>query len=257
MLIFPVFADGRSFLEEQKKYPRVRQAIKEKDKYLKNLFLSKNLPYPPLRIYLRAFKLEKKLELWSYSPKLRRFKLVKVYKICRISGVLGPKRKEWDLQIPEGIYFIDRFNPVSREFLSLGLNYPNRSDRILGYKKHLGGNIFIHGGCGTRGCIPITDNKIKEVYWIAVQVRANGQRRIPVHIFPCRMTKMKMIFLYFLAINPVYFLSYKLRIWSAHPSNPFQLISFWNQLKPIYNFFEKKRTLPHIVVGRKGEYLIR
>ena len=96
-----------------------------------------------LRIYLRAFKDEKKIELWAKNFTDSKYKLIKVYKICRTSGDLGPKREQGDRQIPEGFYHINRFNPYSNFLLSLGLNYPNKSDRILGEKGNLGNDIFI------------------------------------------------------------------------------------------------------------------
>lgn len=103
------------------------------------------------------------------------FRLIKDYQICSLSGELGPKRQQGDLQVPEGFYWIDRFNPASNFYLSLGINYPNQFDRILGKSGELGGDIFIHGGCVTIGCIPITDDKIKELYLIAVEAKSNGQ----------------------------------------------------------------------------------
>ena len=47
------------------------------------------------------------------------------------SGTTGPKRAEGDYQVPEGFYYINEFNPNSKYHLSLGLNYPNASDKIL------------------------------------------------------------------------------------------------------------------------------
>jgi murein L,D-transpeptidase YafK len=74
--------------------------------------------------------------------------------------MLGPKRRKGDGQVPEGLYVIDTFNPNSIFYLSLGINCPNASDRVLG-KGELGGDIFIHGNRVTIGCIPIRDYPIK------------------------------------------------------------------------------------------------
>ncbi len=49
-----------------------------------------------------------------------------------MAGTLGPKRMQGDYKVPEGFYYINEFNPKSSFHLSLGLNYPNASDRILG-----------------------------------------------------------------------------------------------------------------------------
>ena len=107
--------------------------------------------------------------------------------------IWGPKRREGDLQIPEGFYYIDRFNPKSNFYLSLGINYPNQSDRVLGKRGNLGGDIHSYTAAGvTIGCVPITDEYIKEVYWLAVQAKSNGHAKIPVHIFPTELDDQTM-----------------------------------------------------------------
>ena len=144
------------------------------------------------RILLRAFKEEKKLEVWIEKPGADSMLLFKVYDFAGFSGTLGPKRKEGDFQIPEGVYFIDRFNPRSRFHLSLGLNYPNKSDRILGHPTAPGSDIFIHGNTQTIGCIPITDLKIRELYLLTSYAAAGRQKQIPVFIFPFVMNDKNM-----------------------------------------------------------------
>ena len=225
-----------NFKDQQQLYPRVRKARSEKDTILQKRFTSLKLEYPPKQILIRVFKREKELEVWTLSKTDTRYQKVYTYPICRTSGDLGPKRQEGDLQIPEGFYYIDRFNPKSNFHLSLGINYPNRSDQILGTKGKLGGDIFIHGGCVTIGCLPITDEYIKEVYWLAVQAKSNGQAKIPVHIFPAKL--------------------------NDDTTNQLQkefvgnttLLQFWNNLRVGYNWFEKHKTLPQITVDTKGKY---
>ena len=102
------------FLESKEKYPRVNQAKIEKDSYLSQLFQRKQLSYPPEKIYIRIFKKEEILELWIRSDITNSFILLKSYPFCSSSGMLGPKRRQGDLQIPEGFYHIDRFNPWSQ-----------------------------------------------------------------------------------------------------------------------------------------------
>src|SRR5438874_1315930 len=70
------------------------------------------------------------------------------------------------------------------------VNYPNAADRILGSRTNPGGDIFLHGNCASIGCIPITDDGIKEVYWLAVLVRESGAKHLPIQIFPARMTEL-------------------------------------------------------------------
>ncbi len=239
-------------------FHRVEKARREKDAYLRALFQKKNLPYPPLKIAILIFKLERDLEVWAFSPEEGVYKFVKKYHICATSGVLGPKRREGDRQIPEGVYYIDRFNPRSHFYLSLGINYPNKSDLIRGNKKKPGGDIFIHGSCVTIGCIPITDDKIKEVYWLALQARRKGQRKIPVFIFPCRLTGANLYFLEALAHFPLYWLRYKKYVGrDVHPRSPQELISFWKELKPIYDYIETTGRMPEVSVGPQGEYFIK
>ena len=229
-------ADMKTFKAKQQKYPRVLTAIQEKDALLRQLFADRGILYPPEKIFIRIFKQEKILELWAFSTSEEIFKLVRPYTICRTSGNLGPKRREGDLQIPEGFYYIDRFNPKSNFYLSLGINYPNRSDRILGNKGKLGGDIFIHGGCATVGCVPITDAHIKEVYWVAAQAKSNGQSKIPVHIFPTKLDTRAIAYLK-----------------SAFSNDEIQ-INFWKNLQIGYNWFERHRKLPTISVNPQGMY---
>ncbi len=230
---------SRTFKEDQLRYERVRTALKENESHLKKLFADQGLKYPPDQIFIRIFKQENIVELWAFSKKDGQFHKVTSYPICRRSGRLGPKRRSGDFQVPEGFYHVNRFNPASRFYLSLGINYPNASDRILGVQGSLGGDIFIHGDCVTIGCIPITDDLIKELYLATVEAKSNGQRNIPVHIFPARLNDEGMK---------------KLReIYSERP----ELILFWESLKPAYDFFENNRKIPGMRVNGKGGYEVR
>jgi murein L,D-transpeptidase YafK len=104
------------------------------------------------------------------------------------SGGLGPKVREGDLQVPEGVYQIDAFNPASRFHLALRVGYPNAVDRAraraLGVPA--GGDIMVHGGCATVGCLPLRDGPMERLYVAAVQARASSRAAIPVHLHPCR-----------------------------------------------------------------------
>jgi len=131
---------------------------------------------------LRAFKKEGELELWAENP-AGTYVLVKKYSIYATSGVLGPKRRFGDVQVPECFYELDWFNPQSNFYLSLHVSYANAADRIPGSKQNLGGDIFLHGNCVTIGCIPITDDGIKEIYWLAVLARDAGRRTFPSRSF--------------------------------------------------------------------------
>jgi murein L,D-transpeptidase YafK len=239
VLVLPSFflaAPGSvSVRDQQWKFPRVRRAAKDKDEVLKQTFASKKLSYPPKAILLRAFKKEGDLELWVENSS-GTYVLAKNYSICATSGVLGPKRRFGDAQVPEGFYELDWFNPQSNFYLSLHVSYPNAADRILGSKRNLGGDIFLHGNCVTIGCIPITDDGIKEIYWLSVLARNSGQTHIPIEIFPGRLTVGGLD-----------------QLASTHRNQP-ELVSFWINLKEGFDFFEKHHRPPVVRVDGGGRY---
>jgi murein L,D-transpeptidase YafK len=237
LLAIPSSAEEpKSFREMQWKYPRVRTASNEKDEVLRQRFEEKGLAFPPRAILLRAFKQEAILELWAAEANDKPYVLVHEYRICTSSGTLGPKRQFGDEQVPEGFYELDWFNPQSNFFLSLHISYPNASDRILGSHQNPGGDIFLHGNCASIGCIPITDEGIKEVYWLAVLVHNQSQQHLPIEIFPARLTDEGLKALL-----------------AAHRNQP-ALITFWGNLKEGYDYFEKNRHLPRIRTRADGGY---
>ena len=225
----------KSFRDLQWKYPRVRTASAEKDAFLRQRFQEKGLAYPPHAILFRAFKKEAALELWAAAENQPYF-LIHEYRICTSSGVLGPKRRFGDEQVPEGFYELDWFNPQSNFFLSLHISYPNASDRVLGSHQNPGGDIFLHGNCASIGCIPITDDGIKEVYWLAVMVHSRGQEHLPIQIFPARLSDDG------------------LKSLAADHRNQPDLVAFWVNLKEGYDLFEKNHQLPRVKTGLHGAY---
>ena len=229
-------AGNASFRNEQWKFPRVRRAAAEKDEAAKQLLSSKQVRYPPKAILLRAFKQEGLLELWAKNN-AGTYTLAKTYSICATSGILGPKRRFGDVQVPEGFYELDWFNPQSNFYLSLHVSYPNAADRILGSRQNPGGDIFLHGNCVTIGCIPITDDGIKEVYWLAVLARTSGQMHIPIEIFPAKLTVVGLE-----------------QLAATHRNEP-EMVSFWTNLKEGYDFFEKAHQPPTVRVNRGGRYV--
>ncbi len=128
----------QSFLENQKLFPRVGEAFREKEESIKKEFAKKGLAWPAKQLYIRSFKLDSELEIWARNSPADTFTLVKTYRVCSLSGKMGPKRKEGDRQVPEGFYYINDFNPNSSFHLSLGINYPNYSDRMLSDQKKPG-----------------------------------------------------------------------------------------------------------------------
>jgi murein L,D-transpeptidase YafK len=91
-----------------------------------------------------------------------------------------------DLLVPESFYYIAKFHPDNPYFIRMEINFPNESDRKRGRS---GGDIAIHGGCFSTYCTPFTDKDIKEIYIFAAEAKTKGQKNIPVHNFPFRMTE--------------------------------------------------------------------
>ncbi len=206
---------------------------------VKKQFEKQHLVWPPEGLYIRSFKYDRQLEVWVKGDSKEPFKLFKTYKICMQSGTMGPKRMQGDYQVPEGFYQINEFNPNSNYHLSLGLNYPNASDKILSDPEKPGNSIYIHGNCVSTGCIAISDEPIEELYIIASNVKANGQEFIPVHVFPVRYNVKKSM----------EYLNSTIR------DNAY-LQHFNKNIKEVFDFFEIKKQLPVIMVNKRGEYVL-
>ncbi|MGL5742147.1 MAG: L,D-transpeptidase family protein [Legionella sp.] len=143
---------------------------------LKSFFKKANVSYPPSEIALLAFKSERKVELWAKDPN-QKWKHVHDYPLTGFSGRLGPKLRENDKQIPEGIYKLVNFNPFSSMHLSMMINYPNNFDKQKGYqdgRRQLGNNIFIHGKNLSVGCLAVGDLAIDQLFILARRVGLNN-----------------------------------------------------------------------------------
>jgi murein L,D-transpeptidase YafK len=228
--------EARSFRNSQLGQARVRQATSRVGARVAAMFVERGLPYPT-DVMFRVFKQERTFEVWGLDPQSGRYVLVQDYPVCRLSGHLGPKTRRGDMQVPEGFYSIDVFNPQSRFHLSMRVNYPNQADLARGrFDDRMGGDIFVHGGCATVGCVPVTDNVIEELYVLAVDARGNGQASIPIHIFPARMESEAMRSLF------------------DEANGDFSLWRFWLDLKAGYDWFETHRTEPAMTIDDDGFY---
>ncbi|PSR05383.1 MAG: hypothetical protein BRD50_01180 [Bacteroidetes bacterium SW_11_45_7] len=138
-----------SFKQEQQRYPRVREAYSSKERTVKKLLARRGINTFRIDLFIRLFKKERLVEVWAKKEETDTFTHIVDYPFCRTSGDLGPKRREGDLQIPEGFYRLSYFNPASNYYLSLKI--------------------------------------IKELYVFAVEAHSSGNARIPVHIFPGRL----------------------------------------------------------------------
>ncbi len=198
--------------------------------------------------YVRIFKKESELELWLKVN--GRFTLYRTYAICKWSGRLGPKTKESDYQSPEGFYSVSQrmLNPHSNYHLAFNVGYPNAFDKQNG---RTGGLVMVHGNCKSVGCFAMTDKGVDEIYGFVSAALARGQREVPVHIFPFRMTESAIAqeigggggFLSFLATD----------------NGGRQWAGFWRNLKEGYDIFQQTGEPPtayacgdHYAFGAKG-----
>lgn len=230
-------ASDSGFLAGQKKYPRVRTAIEEKQSLLLSRLETLGLSPDNFHMLITACKAEQQLTVHVKRKGTEKYRPLVTYPVCASSGTLGPKRQQGDGQVPEGFYHIDRFNPSSSYYLSLGINYPNESDSKKSPASQLGGDIFIHGSCVTIGCLPVTDDLIKEIYLYAIYARNNGQKQIPVYIFPFEMTDTKFTH------------------YTEHYKNDPALITFWENLRRGYLLFDKEKKQLSVKVSASGDYL--
>ncbi|MBK8815071.1 MAG: L,D-transpeptidase family protein [Methylococcaceae bacterium] len=145
-------------------------------------FAKAKVTYPPREVTFVALKQEKKLELWARNG--GEFRFIRDYFILGASGEAGPKLRQGDRQVPEGIYRIVRLNPNSNYFLSMKINYPNEYDFFHAEqdgRTDLGSDIFIHGKTASIGCLAIGDEAIKELFVLTAQI---GPENVKVVIAP-------------------------------------------------------------------------
>lgn len=213
------------------------------------LFAAHDVRWPPQQVFLRAFKSGEGpndagvVELWASDKKSGPLTLIKSYPVCAKSGGLGPKRRQGDLQVPEGFYTISKLNPQSTYHLSLRVDYPNASDTLRGHDPaqggergvDLGGDIMVHGSCVTIGCIPLEDGPIEEVYLVVDAVF--GRRPVPIHIFPRRLDAAGLAAL-------------------ATSTSAQAHQAFWAELAAGYAAFEDSHVVPAVTVAKDGRYVV-
>lgn len=131
------------------------------------------LPYPPARVRFLGLKAEKRLEVFAAADR-GPWTFLAEYPIRAASGGPGPKLREGDRQVPEGLYDIPSLNPNSRFHVSLRVGYPSAGDvaqaRTDG-RARLGGDIMIHGGAASVGCLAMGDAAAEELFTLAARRR--------------------------------------------------------------------------------------
>jgi murein L,D-transpeptidase YafK len=146
-------------------------------------FSAKGMSYPPTRVTLAAFKREKLLRVYAAGAN-GPLRFVRSYPILAASGVIGPKLREGDKQVPEGIYPVETLNPNSRFHLALRVGYPNEFDREqarLDARTNLGGDIMIHGSDVSVGCLAIGNEAAEDLFVLAADA---GVGNVTVIISP-------------------------------------------------------------------------
>lgn len=141
---------------------------------LKGAFEKTQIDSTDFEMGILAFKKEQILEVYIRKNKTENWKLLKMYPFTTFSGKIGPKLKNGDKQIPEGIYQMEYLNPNSKYHLSIKVNYPNAFDKEkakLDGRTDLGGDIMIHGKNVTIGCIPVGDKNIEEIFILATKTK--------------------------------------------------------------------------------------
>ena len=228
-----------SFREKQMNFTRVREAYTCKEKIVDKTLAAHSISRDSLRIYLRAFKTEKIIELWAKNCRDSVYMPVKEFPICDLSGFEGPKRRYHDLQVPEGFYHISKLNPYSKYYLSMEINYPNASDSIRGVRGHLGNQIYIHGSCISSGCLAMTDDRIRELFVYCIEAYNSGQEEIALTIFPCRLSENNYSGLI------------------SHYKKDKDKISLWGDLKKSSDLFEHSRMQPMVKFLPDGTHEVK
>lgn len=148
---------------------------------LATVLQTKGFSYPLKSFTLLAIKDASLLQLFAHDSSGRAIH-IKDYPVLAESGTPGPKLREGDGQIPEGVYNVNFLNPNSLYHLSLRLNYPNEFDQQMARRDgrtQLGGDIMVHGRNVSIGCIAIGDPGIEEIFCLAARA---GMQNIKVVI---------------------------------------------------------------------------
>ncbi len=150
---------------------------------LEPFFDEAGVAYPPASITLVGLKSERLLDVYA-GNRGGTIRFVRTYPIRAASGVLGPKLRQGDRQVPEGLYRIELLNPNSRFHVSLRVNYPNAFDRRMASvdgRARLGGDIMIHGKRVSIGCLAMGDEAAEDLFVLAADT---GVEHIDVILAP-------------------------------------------------------------------------
>ncbi len=152
-------------------------------------FGSAGVAYPPRQVAMLAFKDSRLLELHARDSESAAWTKVASYPIIGMSGKSGPKLREGDRQVPEGVYRAESLNPNSMFHLSIRLNYPNAFDRAQGAadgRSNLGSDIMIHGSSSSIGCLAMGNEVAENLFVIAALA---GKENVRIVVSPTDFRK--------------------------------------------------------------------
>lgn len=161
-------ADGRATVED-----RLREFGGRCDALWRARAERAGLAYPPARVRFLALKRERRLEVFGAGVD-GPWRFLADVPILAASGGPGPKLREGDRQVPEGLYDIPSLNPNSLFHVSLRVGYPSAEDRARAKedgRENLGGDIMIHGGQASIGCLAMGDPVAEELFTLAARRR--------------------------------------------------------------------------------------
>lgn len=192
-------------------------------------------------VFIRIFKESKELEVWlqekgSGDKAQRKYVLFKTYPIASYgSGTLAPKLAEGDGQAPTGIYTVSKaqLKPDSDYHLAFNLGFPNAYDQNKG---RTGSFLMVHGSTASIGCYAMTDPLIEEIYLLVDAALSAGQKAVPVHAFPFRMSEARMRK-------------------AAESEGEKAWLEEWKNLKNGHDRFEESHIPPRVKVGENGFYV--
>ena len=164
--ILPVAGE---FMNHRTVGQRLQQYGSAARRRMRPFFAEAHVSYPPRRVVLVGLKAEHELQLYAAGGEASE-RFIRSYSILAASGMPGPKLREGDRQVPEGIYPIELLNPNSLYHVSLRIGYPNAFDRAQAEKEgraNLGGDIMIHGGAASIGCLAVGDEAAEDLFVLA------------------------------------------------------------------------------------------
>jgi L,D-transpeptidase catalytic domain len=146
-------------------------------------FVRAGVAYPPSAVKLVGLKREGVLDVYARDAR-GPWRFVRSYPVQAASGSEGPKLRQGDGQVPEGLYRVELLNPNSRFHVSLRVSYPNTFDRRMAHadgRSDLGGDIMIHGNRVSIGCLAMGDPAAEELFTLAADV---GLEQVAVILAP-------------------------------------------------------------------------